>query len=131
MVVQQSEESSEQERIADGLRRIVRPDACSLLQIALLQWSVLSGAIRTCAFALITHTSFSKSCVEIITICRFRRLLLLFLLQRRCIKLSVCGGRCVIAALGCFSVLWLLALFLLCKTLEEFGDLIDCLVCRR
>lgn len=127
MIVQEREEASEQEWIADGLRRIMSPDARSFFQISLFNGRFLRRAVCTSS-AFLTQPGFGEFRVEVTTVSRFGCLLLLLLFQGCSIEFAIGGSRCIIAALGCLAVFGFLAFLLFRETFEKVGNFIDRLV---
>lgn len=121
VALNEGEESGHKQRVGDGLRGVVSPDTGSSFVVTLgddLFLLLGDGTVLLC------NTGLGELGLEITGVDLLR--LLLLLLQSGGVELAVGGGGLVITALG---VLGLLALLLFRKTLEEFGNFVDGLVC--
>lgn len=105
----------------------MRPDPGAFLEVSDLSWSSIPGAFSF-PFLVLTHASFCQLGIEVASICRFRRLLLLLLFQSCGIELAVRSGGSLVTAFGRFTVLRLLGLLLLRKALEEIGNFVNVFV---
>lgn len=121
VALNEGEESGHKQRVRDGLRGVVSPDTGSSFVVSLGDDLFLLLGDGT---FLLCNTGLSQLGLEIARVDLLR--LLLLLLQSGGVELAVGGGGLVIA----LGVLGLLALLLFRKTLEEFGNFVDGLVCR-
>ena len=122
MALDKGEESGNEERIRNGLRRVVSPDTSSGFKVAFGDLLLLLLP----AF-LGRHTGLSQLGFEIARVGLLGGLLLL-LLQRGGVELAVCCG-CGFLAFLAFCILGgLLRLLLLGQALEHFGHFVDILV---
>lgn len=122
VALDEGEESGDEERIGDGLRGVVGPDARTGLVVAFGDFLLLLLAGAGSG----GDTGLSQLGLEVVGV-DLLGLGLLLLLQGGDVELAVAGGGGLIAFAG-FRVLGLLGLLLLRQALEELGNFVDGLV---